>query len=436
VLLGAGLILSGRTEALWQFYVTFGVMVGFGVSCFYVPLTVTVIRWFDHRRGLAASIVSSGNGLGTLALAPLTRWLINNYDWRTAFLILGEIALVVVIPAALLLRPAPGAALPSAQAAPGPALTARKLWTFWPFWAIALTHFACCAAHSGPIFHMVSHAIDLGVPALAAAGALGISGLTSIIGRVGTGLVADRVGAKRTLIVGLILQAMAIFLYVFAREAGTLYALAMVFGVAYGSVMPLYAVVTREYFGDRAWAPLAAFSYLLPGHGAGLLRAGVIHDGSARTSGSSCRAPSPMAIVLGFTLRPPGPRFSGDTRAALGGKHARHSLIEMRHDSADFLTPHDPVTAFRSVHHDQGNALPEPARRSGREASCPDGSPEGANPAAQATERRRAPAGGPPDLHQDHGRRGRRGRRHRGHPGRAARAGLRPGHQAALGALE
>ena len=138
VLLGAGLILSGRTEALWQFYVTFGVLVGFGVSCFYVPLTVTVIRWFEHRRGLAASIVSSGNGLGTLALAPLTRWLINNYDWRTAFLILGELALVVVIPAALLLRRAPAAALPASQQAPEPGLTARRLWTFWPFWTTSL----------------------------------------------------------------------------------------------------------------------------------------------------------------------------------------------------------------------------------------------------------------------------------------------------------
>ena len=78
VLLGAGLILSGRVEALWQFYVTFGVLVGFGVSCFYVPLTVTAIRWFEHRRGVAAAIVSSGIGLGTLALGPLPRRLLKH----------------------------------------------------------------------------------------------------------------------------------------------------------------------------------------------------------------------------------------------------------------------------------------------------------------------------------------------------------------------
>ena len=311
VLLGAGLILSGRAEALWHFYLSFGVLVGFGVSCFYVPLTVTAVRWFEHRRGMAAAIVSSGNGLGTLIIAPLTRWLINAYDWRTAFLILGEIALVVVIPAALLLRRAPAAALPASQPATAPGLIARRLWTSRPFWVIALTHFACCAAHSGPIFHMVSHAIDQGVAALAAAGALGISGLTSIIGRVGTGMVSDRVGAKRTLVTGLILQAVTIFLYVFARDATTLYALAMVFGVAYGSVMPLYAVVTREYFGARAMGTAYGGVFFISciGMGIGSYAGGIIHDllGSYVWLFLGSGAIGTMAIVLALTLRPPRP---------------------------------------------------------------------------------------------------------------------------------
>ena len=306
-LVGAGLILSGRVEALWQFYLTFGVLVGFGVSCFYVPLTVTAIRWFEHRRGLAASIVSSGNGLGTLVLAPLTRWLINAYDWRTAFLVLGELALLVVIPAALLLRPAPAAAGATSDAAPGP--TARALWTSWPFWAIALTHFACCTAHSGPIFHMVSHAIDQGVPALAAAGALGISGLTSIVGRVGTGVIADRFGAKQTLIAGLILQAVTIFLYVFTSEAGALYTLAMIFGVGYGSVMPLYAVVTREYFGERAMGTAYGGVFFISclGMGLGSYAGGLIHDllGSYLWLFLGSGGIATMAIVLALTLRPP-----------------------------------------------------------------------------------------------------------------------------------
>ena len=309
VLIGAGLMLSGQVTALWQFYLTFGVLVGFGVSCFYVPLTVIAIRWFEHRRGLAASIVSSGNGLGTLALAPLTRWLINAYDWRTAFLILGELALVVVIPAALLLWPAPSA--DASQTAAGPGGTARALWTSWPFWAIALTHFACCAAHSGPIFHMVSHAIDQGVAPLAAAGALGIAGLASTVGRVGTGMIADRIGAKGTLVAGLILQAVTIFPWVFARDAGTVYALAMIFGVGYGSVMPLYAVVIREYFGERAIGTAygGVFFISCMGMGLGSYAGGIIHDllGSYLWLFLGSGAIGTMAIVLALTLRRPRP---------------------------------------------------------------------------------------------------------------------------------
>src|SRR5438128_2767920 len=241
-ILGLGLVLSSQAATLGQFYVTFGVLVGFAVGAFYAPLTATATKWFTASRGLAVGVVSAGIGLGTFLMAPVSRWLTSLFDWRVAMLLLGDLAWLVVIPVALLIRNAPsdmGAVALGGRSAPQRDYSTAQVLRAPQFWAIALTHLACCAAHSGPSFHMVSHAIDQGVPALAAAGALGISGLTSIIGRVGTGMVADRVGAKRTLIAGLILQAMTIFLYVFAREAGTLYFLAMVFGVAYGSVMPL-----------------------------------------------------------------------------------------------------------------------------------------------------------------------------------------------------
>jgi MFS family permease len=156
---------------------------------------------------------------------------------------------------------------------------------------------------------MVSHGIDQGVAPLAAAGALGISGLTSIVGRVGTGLVADRVGAKPTLIAGLMLQAVTIFLYAFPGGAGTLYGLAVIFGVAYGSVMPLYAVVTREFFGDRAVGTAYGGVFLISciGMGVGSYAGGVVHDlfGSYLWLFLGSGAVATMAILLAFTLRPP-----------------------------------------------------------------------------------------------------------------------------------
>src|ERR1700730_1624935 len=109
----------------------------------------------------------------------------------------------------------------------------------------------CCAAHSGPIFHMVSYAIDCGVPAMAAATVFGAAGVASLSGRVIGGLAADRIGANRMIVFGLALQALSVSLYVFTRDLASFYGLALMFGFSYGAVMPLYAILVREYFGAR-----------------------------------------------------------------------------------------------------------------------------------------------------------------------------------------
>ena len=307
-LLGLGLVLSSQVTALWQLYVTFGILVAGGVSAFYVPLTVLAIKWFGDRRGMAASVVSAGNGAGILLLSPLTRWLVNELDWRMAFLILGDLAWLVVIPAALLLRDAPGTGEEREIKRSGqPGVIFRS----WPFWAIALTHFACCAAHSGPIFHLVTHAIDQGVARMSAAGLLGLSGLSSIFGRVGTGIVADRVGAKPTLIAALALQAFTVFAFLFVRDLGPLSALTFVFGIAYGASMPLYALVTREYFGEQALGTAfgAVFFISCIGMGLGSYGGGFLYDalGSYAWLFLASGAIGTMAVVMAVALRPPAP---------------------------------------------------------------------------------------------------------------------------------
>ena len=119
------------------------------------------------------------------------------------------------------------------------------------FAAIALTHFACCAAHSGPIFHMVSYVIDCGISSMTAATVFGVTGLASLSGRIVCGLIADRVGAKHTLVVGLAVQALAVSLYLVTQGTVGFYALAALFGLSFGGVMPLYAILVREYFGAK-----------------------------------------------------------------------------------------------------------------------------------------------------------------------------------------
>jgi MFS family permease len=253
VLLGLGMVLASRATTLLQFQLLFGVIVGVASGSFYAPLTAATAKWFTRNRSLAVALVSAGLSVGSTVMAPLSRWLISTYDWRTAMLVIGDLVWLVIIPAAFLVRnpPAASAAARSAAASAGPDLSIGQVLRTPQFAAIALTHFACCAAHSGPIFHMVTHAIDRGVPVMAAATVLSAAGLASLTGKIGCGIFADRVGAKRTLLAGLALQAVAISLYLFTSGLGTFYALALVFGFAYGGVMPLYAILVRDHFGER-----------------------------------------------------------------------------------------------------------------------------------------------------------------------------------------
>jgi MFS family permease len=248
-LLGLGLVLASRAGTLGEFQLVYGTLVGVASGAFYAPMTSATARWFTRHRSLAVALVSAGLSVGSTVMAPLARWLISTWDWRTAMVVIGDLVWLVILPAALLVRNPPRAAAPATAA--GGELTIGRVVRTPQFAAIALTHFACCAAHSGPIFHMVTHAMDRGVPAMAAATVLSVAGLASLSGKIGCGIFADRVGAKPALVAGLALQAVAIGLYLLAGGLGSFYALALVFGFAYGGVMPLYALLVRDYFGER-----------------------------------------------------------------------------------------------------------------------------------------------------------------------------------------
>jgi MFS family permease len=186
-----------------------------------------------------------------MTVSPFAAWLLAHGDWRAAQLTIGLAAWILLIPAALLVRRAP----PEERPAQGAAADARPIGVgealrSTPFIVLAATFFACCATHAGPIFHTISYALVCGIPTIAAVSIYSLEGLAGLGGRIVFGLLGDRYGAKRVLIAGLFIQALAAGTFMFASRLGEFYAVASVFGFAYGGVMPLYAVLARDYFGQ------------------------------------------------------------------------------------------------------------------------------------------------------------------------------------------
>ena len=251
VLLGLALTLASRATSLLQFQLTYGILVGLAASAFFTPMIAAATAWFEQNRSLAVSLVSAGMGVAPMTISPFARWLISSYDdWRFAMLVIGILAWVLLLPAALLIRPPPaGAAAASGPAGNGP--TVAQAFRSPQFIVLALTFFACCAAHSGPIFHMVSYALVCGIAPMSAVSIYSVEGLAGLGGRLLLGVLGDRLGVKPVLIAGLTVQALAIVSYAYISRLGEFYALAVIFGTAYGGVMPLYAVLAREYFGQR-----------------------------------------------------------------------------------------------------------------------------------------------------------------------------------------
>ncbi|MCX7376529.1 MAG: MFS transporter [Alphaproteobacteria bacterium] len=243
---GLGLVLAGKAGSVLELQLAFGVLGGIGAGAYMAPLTASASRWFERNRGLAVALVTAGMGMGTLVTAPLATWLIAAYGWRMAFTVLGLMVWAVVLPMALLLRAPPVVA---ASGPGGGGMTAGEALRSPALLAVAFTYFCCCAAHSGPIFHMVSYAVDCGIAPMTAATLLGAQGLAGVAGRIGGGMVADRLGEKPTILMALLLQASAIAAYVTISAPTQFLLLGMVFGLSYGAVMPLYAVLVRNWFG-------------------------------------------------------------------------------------------------------------------------------------------------------------------------------------------
>ncbi|MBN8974389.1 MAG: MFS transporter, partial [Rhizobiales bacterium] len=187
ILLGLALVLASRMTTIVGFQLVYGILVGLAAGAFFAPMIATATAWFTTNRSLAVSLVSAGMGVAPMTISPFAGWLLTTYDWRTAMAVIGVVAWILLIPAAFLVRRAPDAPADDATTAT-PAddngLSASAALRTPQFAVLAGTFFMCCAAHAGPIFHMVSYAMTCGVAPLAAVSIYSVEGLAGLGGRV------------------------------------------------------------------------------------------------------------------------------------------------------------------------------------------------------------------------------------------------------------
>jgi MFS family permease len=289
VLLGSGILaasvaLASHARSLIEFQVLFGLVVGGAAAAIFAPMMACVTGWFDTHRSLAVSLVSAGMGMAPLTMSPLAAWLITHYDWRTSLEIIAALAAAVMIPVALLVHRAPAAggthAADAADSEPQSAMTSGQALRSPQFIILLLTNFFCCATHSGPIFHTVSYALTCGISMIAAVSIYSVEGLAGLVGRIAFGILGDRLGAKRVLVSGLLLQAFGALAYFFVRELNAFYAVAAVFGFIYAGIMPLYAVLARENFPLRMMGTIIGGTAMAGslGMATGPVAGGLIYD--------------------------------------------------------------------------------------------------------------------------------------------------------------
>jgi len=250
--LAASLALASLASSLITFQLMFGLMVGAAAAAIFAPTMATVTGWFDTHRSLAVSLVSAGMGMAPMTMSPLAAWLVSHHDWRTSMQIVAAVVAAIMIPVSLLVRRPPaaesGQATGAGDSAAPSEMTLSQALRSPQFITLLATNFFCCATHSGPIIHTVSYAVTCGIPLMAAVTIYSVEGLAGLGGRIAFGLLGDRFGAKRLLVLGLLAQAFGALGYVFVRELAAFYAVAAVFGFIYAGTMPLYAAIARENF--------------------------------------------------------------------------------------------------------------------------------------------------------------------------------------------
>jgi len=284
-LLSLGYALSAWAAGIYQFTLIQGLLIGVGTSTTFAPLMADSSLWFMKRRGAAVGIMASGNYLAGAVWPPIVQHFVQLAGWRETHIGIGLFCIATMVPLAMFLRRRAPSVAPAAAMAFGGSLSMRPIGLSPATlqWLLAVAAISCCVAMAMPQVHLVAYCSDLGYGAARGAEMLSVLLACGIVSRLTFGWISDHIGGLRTLMLGSILQAFALSLYLIFDGIVSLYLVSALFGLFQGGIVPAYAIIVREYFSPREAGRRVGIVMMasLFGMAFGGWMSGVIYDATA-----------------------------------------------------------------------------------------------------------------------------------------------------------
>ena len=260
VALGSGFLIAGSAHSLWQFNLAQGLLIGLlGTSATFAPLVADTSQWFTRRRGIALAICMSGNYVAGAIWPPVTQHMVELWGWRSAYAAIGYFCFASILPLAWVLRrrppmlistplPVPSGATVSAGSEAAASVRPLNLNPQLLTLLLSVAGLSCCVAMAMPQVHIVAYCTDLGFGATQGAQMLSLMLGAGIVSRLVSGWVSDHLGGLLTLLIGSLLQLLALLLFLPFKGLVPLYVISGLFGLFQGGIVPCYALIVREYF--------------------------------------------------------------------------------------------------------------------------------------------------------------------------------------------
>jgi len=289
----AGLFFSSRVSALWQLYLTFGILLAVGFTFTgMVPHIFLISEWFSTKRASAIGFVYAGSGVGIMLLAPLSAWLISSYGWAHAFEIFSAIVLLGMLPLVwLYYRHGPHGHGAHGDSSPRPAekkatdnqWTAKLALRSLQFWLLFVSRIAAACGTTVIVTHQVAHVVDVGFSQFLAASVFGLAGITSSFGRVIFGFIADWLSKQAAYTVNIAMTVVGVGALMILRDssqAWLLYIYVIFFGIGFGSRAVIFSALTADIFSGKGFGSILGYSTVAVGVGGALgsYLGGVFYD--------------------------------------------------------------------------------------------------------------------------------------------------------------